>query len=283
MLRALVLALDDDARGQVREAHGRVGLVDVLAAGAGGAVGVDAQVRRIDLLGLDLVDLGQHGHGAGRRVDAALRLRGGHALHAMGAGLELERGVDAAARDAADDLLVAAVLALARAQDLDGPAHGFGVLRVHAEQVAGEDGGFVAARAGADLEVDVALVVRVGRDQRLLQLQLERFVALLECSEFLFTHRTNIGVAVFDHLSGGGHVRVNRLVIGKQLYDRFDARILLRQIAELVLVADHIRIGEQPGEFLEAVAHGLQLVAYRLLHWRKLTLLRGRTVPGRPR
>ena len=35
-LRALVLALDDDARGQVRDADGRVGGVDPLAPGAGG-------------------------------------------------------------------------------------------------------------------------------------------------------------------------------------------------------------------------------------------------------
>mgnify|MGYP000331022732 CR=1 FL=1 len=37
MLRALVLALDGDARGDVRDAHGGVGAVDVLAAGAGSA------------------------------------------------------------------------------------------------------------------------------------------------------------------------------------------------------------------------------------------------------
>src|SRR5262249_8407957 len=48
-LRALVLALHDDAGGDVGDAHGRVGLVDVLAAGAGGAVGVDAQVGVVDL------------------------------------------------------------------------------------------------------------------------------------------------------------------------------------------------------------------------------------------
>src|SRR2546426_9212432 len=36
-LRALVLALDDDARRQVRDADGRVGGVDPLAAGTGGA------------------------------------------------------------------------------------------------------------------------------------------------------------------------------------------------------------------------------------------------------
>src|SRR6266850_446966 len=47
-LRTLVLARDDDARGQMRDPYGRVGLVDVLAARARGAVGVDAQVLRID-------------------------------------------------------------------------------------------------------------------------------------------------------------------------------------------------------------------------------------------
>src|SRR5262249_19905690 len=48
-LRALVLALDDDAGGDVGDPHRRVGLVDVLTAGAGGAVGVDAQVGVVDL------------------------------------------------------------------------------------------------------------------------------------------------------------------------------------------------------------------------------------------
>ena len=43
-LGALVLALDDDSGRQVGDAHGGIGLVDVLAAGAGGAVGVDPQI-----------------------------------------------------------------------------------------------------------------------------------------------------------------------------------------------------------------------------------------------
>ena len=49
MLRALVLARHDDAGRQVRDAHRRVGDVDVLAAGAARAVGVDAQVLLVDL------------------------------------------------------------------------------------------------------------------------------------------------------------------------------------------------------------------------------------------
>src|SRR5919201_5309089 len=48
-LRALVLALDDDAGREMSDPDGRVGLVDVLAAGALGAVGIDAEVVLVDL------------------------------------------------------------------------------------------------------------------------------------------------------------------------------------------------------------------------------------------
>src|SRR5215207_8224580 len=48
-LRALVLALDDDPAGDVGDPHSGVGLVDVLAARAGGAVRVDPDVAVVDL------------------------------------------------------------------------------------------------------------------------------------------------------------------------------------------------------------------------------------------
>ena len=50
-LRALVLALGDDSRRQMRDPHGGIGLVHVLAAGALRAVGVDPQVALVDLEG----------------------------------------------------------------------------------------------------------------------------------------------------------------------------------------------------------------------------------------
>ena len=55
-LRALVLALHDDPARAVGDAHGRVGLVDVLAAGARGAIGVDLQVVVLDLDVADVLD-----------------------------------------------------------------------------------------------------------------------------------------------------------------------------------------------------------------------------------
>ena len=97
MLGTIVLALGDDAGGQVGDADGAVGLVDVLAARAAGAEGVDAQVGRVQLHLRGGVGLGQHGDGAGAGVDATLRLGGGNALHAVAAGLELQPAVHARA------------------------------------------------------------------------------------------------------------------------------------------------------------------------------------------
>jgi hypothetical protein len=91
----------------------------------------------------------------------------------VAARLELERRVRALADDARDHFLVAAELGRALRDDLDLPALALGVARVHAEQVAGEQRRLVAAGAGAHLEEQVAVVVRVARQQRLLQLGLE--------------------------------------------------------------------------------------------------------------
>ena len=161
VLRAVVLALDDEAGRQVRDAHRRVGLVDVLAAGARRAERVDAQVGRIDRDVGDRIGFRQHGDRARRRVDAALRLGLRHALHAMAARLELELRIRAVRRRCARSLPCSR-----RARDGDSDTIStfqplpLGVARVHPEEVAGEQRRLVAAGAGADFEEHVALVVR---------------------------------------------------------------------------------------------------------------------------
>ena len=64
MLRPLVLAGHDDAGGEVGDAHGRIGDVDVLPARAARAIGVDAQVLVFDV---DVDVLGQLGPDVDRR------------------------------------------------------------------------------------------------------------------------------------------------------------------------------------------------------------------------
>ena len=49
VLRALGLAGDDDAGGNVGDPHRRFSLVDVLSAGAGGAIGVDPAIALVNL------------------------------------------------------------------------------------------------------------------------------------------------------------------------------------------------------------------------------------------
>ena len=155
------LGRDDDEPGrQMGDAHGRIRLVDVLAAGAAGAHGVDADVLGADVE-VDVLRLRQHGDGGGRGVDAPARLGGGNALHAVDARLVLEAGKHALARDRRHDLLVAAEIVLRQADDLGLPAALLGIAAVHAEEVGREQRGLVAAGAGAHLQDGALLVGRV--------------------------------------------------------------------------------------------------------------------------
>src|SRR5258706_333892 len=86
VLRAIILALYHDARRQMRDAHRRIGLVDVLAARARRAVSVDAQVRGIDRDFDVLVHLGIDEHAREGRVTARVRIERGlahQAVHAV--------------------------------------------------------------------------------------------------------------------------------------------------------------------------------------------------------
>src|SRR5262249_60288303 len=106
--------------------------------------------------------------------DAPLRLGRRNALHPVAAGLELELGIRALPDDADDDFLVSADVPRRLGYQLDLPALALGVARGHAEQIAGNERGLSSPPAGPDLQEDVALVVRVLRQEHLLLLRLER-------------------------------------------------------------------------------------------------------------
>src|SRR5438874_6952632 len=81
-LALLVLALHHEIRGQVGDADGAVGRVDALTARSLGAEHVDPEVLVVDL-DVDLLRLGKHGHGGGRRVNPALPFGHRYALQAV--------------------------------------------------------------------------------------------------------------------------------------------------------------------------------------------------------
>src|SRR6202044_2437297 len=99
VLAALILALHDEAGGQVGEAHGGFDLVDVLAAVAAGAKRVDAQI-----LGLDddvdaIVDFGDYEDGCEGSVAARLLVERRNAHEAMHAAFTAEHAVGVFADD----------------------------------------------------------------------------------------------------------------------------------------------------------------------------------------
>ena len=117
---------------------------------------------------VDFVGFGQHGDGRGRGVDASARLGGGHALHAVHAALVFQLAVDALAFDVDDDFLDAALPGFAERHDLELPALPLGEARVHPIEIAGEERRLFAARAAADFDDDVLLVVGIlGQEQHL--------------------------------------------------------------------------------------------------------------------
>src|SRR5690606_13153778 len=198
VLAALVLAGHHDAARKVRDAHGRIGLVDVLAARAAGAVGVDLEVLVADRDVVHFVGDGHDDDGGGGGVHPALGLGVGHALHAVHAALVLEHAVHAVALDFGHDFLVAAHGALAGAHHREPPAARAGVVLVHAVEASGEQAGLVAARAGAALEHGGALVGRVlGHEQEAQGLLLGGQFGL-DAGQLLAGHGLQLGVGTVE-------------------------------------------------------------------------------------
>ncbi len=225
--------------GSVGDAHRRVGGVDALAAGTAGAVDVDAQVVGVDL-DVDLLRLGVDEHPGGRGVDAPLRLGRGHPLHPVHAALELQPPPGAVAPlDGDRDVFVSAQVGVLRVDDLGLVAGPLGEAQVHAQEVAGEEHGLLAALARLDLHDDVFVVVGVAGHQQVAQPFLQRGDAGLELGRLVgerrvFTGEFARGLDVVAHLA--------EFPVGAD--DRRELGVTLPELPGLRLVGVHGRIGE---------------------------------------
>ena len=203
-------------------------------------------------------------------MDASLRLGLRHALHAMAAGLELEPGVRAAPDDPQDHLLVAAELGRRFGDDLDLPAAALGEARVHAVEAPGEQRRLVAARPGADLEEDVALVVGVARQQH--ALQVGRQCGHPRSGRRMLLVGEDLHLRIARHLVGGGDVVFRAHVLPVPRDHRLDVGALARQCPVTVHVVHDVLGGQVEVELGEAPGERFELVAQRGFH-------RGR-IPG---
>ena len=182
MLRALLLAGDDDASRKVRQAHRGVGLVDVLPAGSAGAVGVDPEVLVLDLDLYVLVYLRDRLHRGERRLAALVRVKRRDSHEAVDAALGLEHAESVRPLDAEVDILVARFFARLHVVFLDLPALRLGVALVHAVEHRDPVARLGAALACVELNEHVALV-ELAAEKRLKSELAEVFVCLGAFSE----------------------------------------------------------------------------------------------------
>ena len=160
VLAALVLTGSDDARRQMRDAHGRVGHIHMLSACAGRAVGVYPQVGFVYLhFVLDVFKERHHIHAAERRVAFAFFVERRDAHEAVDAVLALEMPVGVAASHEELGRGDASLLAFAHRHDFGLKALSFGPADVHSQQHLGPVLSVGAAFARLDLTDRVTLVV----------------------------------------------------------------------------------------------------------------------------
>jgi hypothetical protein len=165
-LGALVLALGDDAGRDVGQAHGRVGLVDVLTARALGPERVDPDLVPVQL-DLDVVvDLGQDLDEGECRLAPLLGVEGADPHEPVDAALGAQPAVRGAALDGEGDALQAGLLALGAVEDLGVEPVSLGPPKVHSEQHLGPVRGLGPAGPRADRDERRTVVVLTREEQR---------------------------------------------------------------------------------------------------------------------
>ena len=165
-------------------------------------------------------------------MHTALTFGLGHTLHAVYAALELEPRVHLIACHAEHDLLVAAQLGLGFVHDLGLPAALVGVHRVHAVEVSGKQRAFLAARAAANLNVDILLVVRVLGQQQDFQLSLQTGNVALGLLQLLL--RQLFHVRVGQHFGRVRERALCLLVFAERGDDRLKFVALAQQLSRPV-------------------------------------------------
>ena len=178
-------------------------------------------------------------------MDAALRLRLRDALDTVDAALIFQRTVNFLARNLADDFLVAAGGAFADVGHLAFPALALEVFGVHPEQVAGKDGGFVAARTAANLQDGVLAVLGIGRDEQDADFLFHLRQFLFKGGGFFLGHLTQVLVfLVQEDFFGVGQVADQFAVAVAGLNHRFQFLVVFVELDIFLHVGDHLGVAE---------------------------------------
>ena len=132
----------------------------------------------------------------------------------------------------------------------DLPAHAPGVALVHAEQVAREEVGLLAALGAADLDDHVLAVVRVLGQEQHLQLRLEPLDVGLGAGHLAAHLLAIVAVEVAEHLLGRLEVAGAGAQLLRRLHDGPELAVAPSDLLVASLVGDQRRVTEARFEIL---------------------------------
>ena len=162
----------------------------------------------------------------------------------MDAAFEFQPRIRAVAVDREADLLEAAKLRLVQADNLGFPAALFGVHRVHAVKVVGEERRLLAARAAANLDDDVPLIVRVAREQQNFELLRRLCCRVARFVQLLHRHLAQllVGLGIVEQHLRTLDIGFRLFQLAVFLHDWRDFLVLLHQRLVLLTIRRHGRI-----------------------------------------
>ena len=138
-----------------------------------------------------------------------------------------------------------------------------GVARVHPEQLAGEERGFLAAGAGANFEQHVLVVVGIARRQQQLELLFQR--GLRFCSVGSSALASSRNSASSPSRTCDGSAISSRILRYSRIAPTTSASCERSSASTAYsrLLRDHRRIADAPFEFGEALFDSLELIEHR--------------------
>ena len=176
VLGALVLHGNHDPGGNVGEAHGGTGLVDVLAPGAAGPEGVDAQVFFLDVDFDIIVGLGIDKDGGKGGVAAAAGVKGRDADQAVDAAFGFQIAIGIGAVGGKGGAFDAGLVTRQQVIHFGFQTPALGIAQIHAQQYLGPILGLGAA--GTGMQGDDGILVVIFPTQHHLQFQAAQVLLL---------------------------------------------------------------------------------------------------------
>ena len=212
-LALLILNGNDNARRDVRHAHGRVRRINALSAMAAGAIHIHAHIVHIEF-DIHIFRLRQDRYCRSGGMNASGRFRFRYALNTMYPGLVLQFGIGSFSFHHKGGVLNAANALIGPIDFFRRIAFFFGIHVIHPIQVPGKKARLFAAGTGTNFHNDILIIVRVLRYQKELQFFFLFFRQCFLLGQVCLQHGFHVGIL---HL--GNHVfiflgRLQRFTIG---------------------------------------------------------------------